>query len=147
MVSGLPELPENTVPSERQNDTEGKIIQILDMIGVERRPVEVYRIGKHSTSKYLLVKVVFPSKHNWLPALSNSRLLRNSKFASVYIRKSMTEEECSRDYELRKKARDKNQGLMTREWVVQNGEVKQISQISNKRMQETTRMPRIQISS
>ncbi|EYC42445.1 hypothetical protein Y032_0531g3023 [Ancylostoma ceylanicum] len=46
VVAGLPEANPDLRPSERQLDLEMKIMQLLDVINVECRPTEVYRLGR-----------------------------------------------------------------------------------------------------
>lgn len=46
ILSGLPESNPDMVPSAKQQDLEKRVSQVLDCLGVECRPVEVFRMGK-----------------------------------------------------------------------------------------------------
>ncbi|KAK6044864.1 endonuclease/exonuclease/phosphatase family protein, partial [Cooperia oncophora] len=117
VISGLPEAPVDMRPSARQDDLESKVCKLLDILRVECRPLEIYRLGKLADSRPRLVKLVLPSRSHWATALSNSRLLRDSEFANVYIRKSMTPAERKRDYELRTECKERNKRANARVWV------------------------------
>ncbi|EYB90673.1 hypothetical protein Y032_0216g2378 [Ancylostoma ceylanicum] len=129
VLSGIPEADPGSRPSERQVDLENKVMDVLNVLDVECRPVEVYRLGRPDPSRPRLIKVVFPTRAHWRTALSNGRLLRSSRLSGVFIRRSMTEEERKKDYELRQIAREKNAGLSRKEWVVYRGEVRRISEL------------------
>ncbi|KAK6060387.1 hypothetical protein COOONC_01955, partial [Cooperia oncophora] len=118
VISGLPEAPVDMRPSARQDDLDSKVCKLLDILRVECRPLEIYRLGKLADSLPRLVKLVLPSRSHWATALSNSRLLRDSEFANVYIRKSMTPAERKRDYELRTECKERNKRANARVWVV-----------------------------
>lgn len=121
IISGLQEPADTVKPSLKLRDLEEKVEGILDVLKVECRPVELYRMGKPEASRPRLVKLVLPSKAHWLTALSNSRLLRSSEFSDVFIRRSMTSEERRREYELRQEARNRNREAKNKEWVVYRG--------------------------
>ncbi|EYB97204.1 hypothetical protein Y032_0142g2297 [Ancylostoma ceylanicum] len=118
VVAGLPEANPDLRPSERQPDLEMKVTQLLDVINVECRPTEVYRLGRPDKSRSRLVKIVFSSTAHWRSALSNAKLLRSSCLPNVFIRRSMSFEERKKDYELRQLAKERNAGKQYNEWVV-----------------------------
>ncbi|VDO26096.1 unnamed protein product [Haemonchus placei] len=133
VISGLEEASPQMRPSERQIDLEGKVRDVLDCLNVECRPVEIYRLGKPATDRPRLVKIVLPSKSHWRTAFKNAKNLKfSSQLKSVFVRRSMTQEERSRDYELRQQAKDRNRGKDKREWVVFRGGLKHITELSNK---------------
>ncbi|KAK6764800.1 hypothetical protein RB195_024936 [Necator americanus] len=125
VISGLPD----SGSSERLDNLEEKVNDILLALNVSCRPVDLYRMGKPNASHPRLVKVVFPSQFYWRRALANARLLRGAGFPNVYIRRSMTPDERKREYELRQEARERNRGKSQREWVVYRGELRHISDI------------------
>lgn len=121
VIAGLPQSAESVKPSLRQKELEEKVEGILDVLKVECRPVELYRMGKLDTARPRLVKLVLPSKAHWLTALSNARLLRSSEFRDVFLRRSMTPEERRKEFELRQEARNRNSKAKRKEWVVYRG--------------------------
>ncbi|VDP45303.1 unnamed protein product [Heligmosomoides polygyrus] len=66
---------------------------ILDLVKVECRPVNVYRMGAYSNTRPRLVKVILPTSFHWRQALHNAHLLRHSSYKAARLRKSMTPEE------------------------------------------------------
>ncbi|KIH43934.1 hypothetical protein ANCDUO_26053 [Ancylostoma duodenale] len=120
VMSGLEEPEEHMRLLDRGLDLNDKVCDILEILKVDARPSEVFRMGKPNPARPRLVKVVLPSTSCWRTALSNSRLLRESAFSNVFIRRSMTPEERKREFELRQIARDRNKGKRDREWVVYN---------------------------
>ncbi|KAL6738843.1 hypothetical protein Aduo_012345 [Ancylostoma duodenale] len=132
VVSGLEKADSNLLPSEHQADVERKVTQVLDVMKVQCRPSDVFRIGRLNSSRPLLVKVVLPSSFHWRQALANARLLRVSCFQNVFVRRSMTIEERKREFDLRQQARELNQGKHDREWVVFRGELRKVSELSKK---------------
>ncbi|KAL6735288.1 hypothetical protein Aduo_005744 [Ancylostoma duodenale] len=78
VISGLPEPPSSASRSEKLNDLESTVDAVLDILKVECRPVEAYRMGNVVDGRPRLVKLVMPSRSHWARALSNARLLRNS---------------------------------------------------------------------
>ncbi|XGW16282.1 hypothetical protein V3C99_001610, partial [Haemonchus contortus] len=130
VVSGIDEAPHQLKPSERQKDLENKVADLLDVLEVECRPVEIYRMGKLDPSRPRLVKILLPSKAHWRTALANAKNLRSAGLANVFVRKSMTAEERRHEYELRQEARERNRGKSQREWVVFRGELRKISDLS-----------------
>ncbi|EYC21617.1 hypothetical protein Y032_0019g3929 [Ancylostoma ceylanicum] len=110
VIHGIPELPEASLPSQRQLDTERKVTEILDVIGVEARPCAVVRLGNLTSGKTRLVKVIFPCRSQYFMALSKARILRdNPKFRHIFLRTSLTPSERKRQFDLRAEARQKNQ--------------------------------------
>ncbi|EYB97951.1 hypothetical protein Y032_0135g1910 [Ancylostoma ceylanicum] len=92
VFSGVAEADADLTPSERQVHTEESVQKILNVLGVEARPLEVYRMGK-------LVE-----------ALRNARSLRDyPEFNQIYVRRSMTPQEREKFKELRQRAYDLNQ--------------------------------------
>ncbi|KIH51133.1 hypothetical protein ANCDUO_18783 [Ancylostoma duodenale] len=132
VISGLAEAPPGSLPSDCQKDLETKVEKILDVLQIECRPAELRRMGRPDPSRPRLVKLVFPTRREWSTALANARLLRSSGFADVYIRRSMTESERKKDYELRQAARERNRSLGRREWVVYRGDLRRVSEINAK---------------
>ncbi|KAK5969739.1 hypothetical protein GCK32_011043 [Trichostrongylus colubriformis] len=51
----------------------------------------------------------------------------------LFVRRSMTEDERKREYELRKEAEERNKGKDVREWVVYQGQLKHTSELPHKR--------------
>ncbi|VDL72913.1 unnamed protein product, partial [Nippostrongylus brasiliensis] len=123
VISGLPEANANSSSLARQRDLQDKVDRLLEVLDVECKPSEVYRMGVPSQTRPRLVKVVFPTSAHWRRAVANARRLRSSEYRDVYLRRSMTAAERRRDYELRQVAKERNQGCDTREWVVYRGEV------------------------
>ncbi|EPB77179.1 lectin C-type domain protein [Ancylostoma ceylanicum] len=106
VLSGVKESSPTLRPSQRQKDLEDKVDAILDVLDMECRPVEIRRMGRFDLSRPRLVKVVFSNKQEWSQALAQARLLRSTSFSDVYIRRSMTENERRREYELRQQMCD-----------------------------------------
>ncbi|EYC20166.1 hypothetical protein Y032_0022g484 [Ancylostoma ceylanicum] len=129
VISGLEEPTESMRLLDRGLDLERKVCDILEIVKVDARPSEVFRMGKPNSAKPRLVKVVLPSTSCWRTALSNSRLLRSSASSNVFIRKSMTPEERKREFELRQIARERNKGKKDREWVVYKGQLTHVSDL------------------
>ncbi|KAK6044486.1 hypothetical protein COOONC_18009, partial [Cooperia oncophora] len=78
VIAGIAESSANISPSERQSELETKVSGVLDVLQVECRASEIFRIGKPNPSRPRLVKVVLPSTVHWRKALANARLLRNA---------------------------------------------------------------------
>uniref|UniRef100_A0A7I4Z602 CUE domain-containing protein n=1 Tax=Haemonchus contortus TaxID=6289 RepID=A0A7I4Z602_HAECO len=133
VISGLDEGQGGLRPSARQRDLKDKVFMVLDALDVECRPVEMYRMGKPNPKRPRLVKVVLPSRSHWRRVLANARLLREAGLPNVFIRRSMTEDERKREYELRQEARERNKGSSTREWVVYQGQLKRASELPHRR--------------
>ncbi|VDO36388.1 unnamed protein product [Haemonchus placei] len=132
VLSGLEEAPSHSLPSEKQRDLEAKVSDVLDVLNVECRPVEVYRMGKEDRSRPRLVKVLLPSRFHWRTALANARNLKSSGFANIFVRRSMTPDERKLEYELRQQARERNRGKSIREWVVYKGELRRAAELSQR---------------
>nr|CDJ89320.1 hypothetical protein HCOI_01052700 [Haemonchus contortus] len=129
-IPGLEEGQDGLRPSaEGQRDLEDKVAEV----DVECRPVEIYRMGKPDSKHHCLVKVVLPSRAHWRRALANTRLLRDTGFPMVFIRRSMTEDGRKREYELRQEARERNKGSGVREWVVYHGQLKRAAELPHNR--------------
>lgn len=108
--------------------------EVFDILDLECRPLEVYRMGKQERGRIRKVKVVLPSKSHWAAALSNSWRLRGSAtFSRVRVRRSMSSEERQREYELRQECRERNKQLNDRVWVVYRGELRRIEDLPKRR--------------
>nr|CDJ90946.1 hypothetical protein HCOI_01249700 [Haemonchus contortus] len=129
VISGLEEGQDGLRSSARQRDLEDKVARVLDAVDVECRPAEIYRVGKPNSKHPRLVKVVLPSRSHRRRALANARLLRDTGFPKIFIRRSMTEDERKREYELRQEARERNKGSGVREWVVYHGQLKRAAEL------------------
>ena len=46
VISGVPELQRDFRPTAKQADSESKITDLMNVFGVECRPLEMYRLGK-----------------------------------------------------------------------------------------------------
>ncbi|KAL6733767.1 hypothetical protein Aduo_004388 [Ancylostoma duodenale] len=132
VISGLPEPSEDLRASEKQMDLEGKVNQILDVLDVDCRPCEVFRMGRLNGDRPRVVKLVLPSRSYWATALANAHRLRKSSLASVFVRRSMTADERKRDYELRQEAKERNRNANGREWVVYKGELKRLQELPHR---------------
>uniref|UniRef100_A0A7I4XTA6 Uncharacterized protein n=1 Tax=Haemonchus contortus TaxID=6289 RepID=A0A7I4XTA6_HAECO len=133
VTSGLDEIQGAAPASTRQKDLEEKVTAVLDVLDLECRPAEVYRMGRPDPERPRLVKVVLPTRTHWRRALANARLLRGAGLSNVFIRKSMTEDERKRESELRQQARERNKGKTLREWVVYQGQLKHVSELPHRR--------------
>ncbi|KAK6047658.1 hypothetical protein COOONC_14838 [Cooperia oncophora] len=129
VISGLPEQGAELKPSEKQRELEEKVAGVLDVLNVECRPVEVYRMGRLSDVRPRVIKVVLPSRNHWLTALSNARFLRSSQYSHVYVRKSMTPDERRHDFELRQEANKRNNECGKKTWVVYKNELKNVKDL------------------
>ncbi|KIH59507.1 hypothetical protein ANCDUO_10255 [Ancylostoma duodenale] len=121
VISGLEEWGIDRPRLERQSHLEESVAGILDALKVDCLPEVTYRMGKFNDLRPLLVTVILPFKSHWSLALSNAHLLRRTKFGHIYVHRSMTLAERTREYELRQEARARNEGKPTREWVVYRG--------------------------
>ncbi|EYB81471.1 hypothetical protein Y032_0383g386 [Ancylostoma ceylanicum] len=130
VLAGLEEAPVDVGPSMRMKDLETKVEGVLSALQIECRPSELYRMGKFDPNRPRLVKIVFPSKHYWSLALANARLLKPAGYPDLFIRRSMTESERQKDYEMRKLAREKNKERGFKEWVVYRGELRRIAELN-----------------
>lgn len=133
ILSGLPESALDMPPSAKQSELECKVSEILDHIGVECRPVEIYRMGKLNDTYPRLVKLVLPSKSHWSTALSNAYRLRSSCFKNIFIRKSLTPDERKKEFDLRQECRRRNRDLKKRIWVVYRGEIRRSEDLPKSR--------------
>ncbi|KHJ79337.1 hypothetical protein OESDEN_21018 [Oesophagostomum dentatum] len=94
VIAGLEEAASGTPAFERQLHTEGAVQDILNVLEVESRPVEIYRMGKPGDNNFRLVKVVFSSQRPFFEVLKKARNLRQiDRFRNVYVRRSMTKAE------------------------------------------------------
>ncbi|KHJ80343.1 hypothetical protein OESDEN_19983 [Oesophagostomum dentatum] len=59
---GLPEAPPNSTIKEKLDDLDMKVGNILELLQIECKPVEAYRIGKEENGRSRLVKLVLPSR-------------------------------------------------------------------------------------
>ncbi|KIH60879.1 hypothetical protein ANCDUO_08857 [Ancylostoma duodenale] len=124
VIHGIPELPTNALPSERQADVEARVSDVFDALGVEARPWAVFRMGKMSETRPRLTKVILYSRSQFFAILEKARSLRQmSNYEHIFIRASLTEAERRREYDLRKEVRDRNQLLGHKQFVVYRGEI------------------------
>ena len=131
VVHNLVEAPADLPPSHKQRDLEDKVNHLLDLLDVECRPVEVYRMGKMGHGRPRLVKIVLPSRSHWKKALANSYKLPNTELSSVRVRRSMTPLEMQHEKDLRNEARERNDQLKKRVWVVYRGELRRAQDLPN----------------
>ncbi|XGW34388.1 hypothetical protein V3C99_018338 [Haemonchus contortus] len=124
VVSRIPESSPDVPPSGKQRELEVEVSEILDILRVECRPVEVYCMGKPEISRPSLVKLVLPSRNHWITALTNSHRLRAYSLSTVFVRKSLTPAECTLEKQLRLECRKRNDQLNSRVWVVYRGELR-----------------------
>lgn len=133
VVSGIPESSPNVPPSGKQRELEVKVSELLDILGVECRPVEVYRMGEPDSSRPRLVKLVLPSRSHWITALTNSHRLRASSLPTVFVRKSLTSAERTLEKQLRLECKKRNDQLNSRVWVVYRGELRRAEELPKSR--------------
>ncbi|WKX95333.1 hypothetical protein Q1695_012074 [Nippostrongylus brasiliensis] len=119
VISGIPKADPSTSPSARQAATERYVINILDELGVETKPSEVFRSGPlNDTKTPRLVKCVFSSHRFFFDVLKNAKRLRAlPEFRDIFIRRSMTPAERQKDRELRLQARQLNKSEFNGERV------------------------------
>lgn len=134
VLAGLDEAPSDLSPNLRLRDLENKVENVMSALQVECRPSEVYRMGKFDPARPRLVKIVFPSKYYWSLALANARLLKPAGFPDLFIRRSMTEPERKKDYELRQLAKERNRLKGFKEWVVFRGELRRVAELNDGRV-------------
>ncbi|KIH43703.1 hypothetical protein ANCDUO_26286 [Ancylostoma duodenale] len=109
VIYGIEEANKELPAIERQRHTEAQVEKILDVLNVESRPVEIFRMDRQLEGRPRLVKVVFSSRNYFFDVLRNAHKLRNIPlYNRIYIRQSMTIEERNNDRELREKARELN---------------------------------------
>ncbi|KIH56755.1 hypothetical protein ANCDUO_13061 [Ancylostoma duodenale] len=108
MIAGLEEAPPNLRPSRRQKDLGEKVTEVLDAMDLECRLLEVRRMGRMDLARPQLVKVVFATTQERARALDNARLLRTARFKDVFVRKSMTEAERKKEFDLHQLVRERN---------------------------------------
>nr|CDJ84837.1 hypothetical protein HCOI_00572700 [Haemonchus contortus] len=135
VIYGVPEAGSDIAASLRQEHTEKAVMDILDELDIEARPVEIYRMGKFGDKPRLIkcVKFLFTT-------LSRAKKLRSSeKFRNVYVRKSMSPDERSKDRELRKRAHELNieEHNGDRVFVVYRGNIVKSSDIPNIKQQQS----------
>uniref|UniRef100_A0A7I4YTI5 Transposase_22 domain-containing protein n=1 Tax=Haemonchus contortus TaxID=6289 RepID=A0A7I4YTI5_HAECO len=136
VIYGIPESADELPPSSKQREVEAKVTEILDVLGVECRPSEVYRMGRPGGPHPRLVKLVLPAKGHWITAISNSHRLRNSSWSNVFVRRSLTKEERDREFHLREECRARNKQLGHREWAVYRGELSRVDDLRKSRISE-----------
>ncbi|KIH50231.1 hypothetical protein ANCDUO_19691, partial [Ancylostoma duodenale] len=109
VICGIPEGESNNSLSERALLTDKTVSVILDVLDIDVRPVEVYRLGRPVDDRPRLVKCVFPCHRPFFDVLKRASKLRSvTKFKDVFIRRSMTIEERKKDQQLRAEARELN---------------------------------------
>ncbi|KIH69415.1 hypothetical protein ANCDUO_00246 [Ancylostoma duodenale] len=134
IVHGIPELPTDALPSERQADIEAKVLRILDALGVEATPWAVFRMGKMSEDRPHLTKVILPSRSHYYAVPGRARSLKEMcNYRHIFIRASLTEAERKKEYDLRQEVRNRNHSLCHGECVVYKGEVVKVLDIPSLR--------------
>ncbi|KIH68513.1 hypothetical protein ANCDUO_01151 [Ancylostoma duodenale] len=121
VFSGFAKANAELTPSERQVHTEEAVQKILKVLGVEARPLEVYRMG---------------SGRFFHTALRNVRSLRDfPEFNQIYVRRSMTPQEREKFKELRQRAYDLNQNEFNgrKAYVVYRDELVKASDIPSRK--------------
>ncbi|KIH51004.1 hypothetical protein ANCDUO_18913, partial [Ancylostoma duodenale] len=110
VIAGIPEHGRDLEPPDRVNHTEAMTCKVLNALGVEAHPSEIYRMDDVIEGNTRLIKCVLPSERFVVvKALCSAPALRNlSGFDLVYVRRSMTREEREKDKELRRQAHDLN---------------------------------------
>ncbi|KIH65490.1 hypothetical protein ANCDUO_04191 [Ancylostoma duodenale] len=109
VIAGVAEAEGELVPVDRQAHTEAMTCRVLNALGVEARPTEIYRMGDYSEGEVRLIKCVLPSERFFHKALRNAPTLRNLRgFDRIFIRRSMTREEREREKDLRRQAHELN---------------------------------------
>ncbi|RCN42638.1 hypothetical protein ANCCAN_11389 [Ancylostoma caninum] len=121
VLDGMEEAPADVSPSMRMKNLETKVENVLSALQMECRPSELYRMGKFDPKRPRLVKIVFSSKLYWSLGLTNARLLKLAGYPDLFIRRSMTEIESQKDYELHQLATERNRERCFKEWVVYRG--------------------------
>ncbi|EYC38448.1 hypothetical protein Y032_0715g1768 [Ancylostoma ceylanicum] len=140
VLSGLPEPSEELRASEKQAELEKRVTDILDVLEVDCKPSEVFRMGRVNGGRPRLVKLILPSRSYWATALRNAHRLRTSSYSSVFVRKSMTPDERKLDYDLRQEAKDRNKSANERVWVVYKGELKRIQDLPYRQQSVNSRV-------
>ncbi|VDO24909.1 unnamed protein product [Haemonchus placei] len=74
VIAGLPESSPNLRPSAKQSELEAEVGDLLDILGVECRPLEIYRFCKAADTRPRLVKLVLQCRSHQITALSNPYL-------------------------------------------------------------------------
>ncbi|KAK6019565.1 hypothetical protein OSTOST_14794, partial [Ostertagia ostertagi] len=143
VIHGVPEAEAGLSASLRQQHTERCVSKILDVLDIETRPLEVFRMGKVG-QKPRLIKCVFSSRKFMFETLSKAKQLRSSsEFSSVFM-KSMTPEQRAIDRDLRNRAyelnRDEHNG--ERVFVVYKGEIVKASEIQPMRTFSSKKLSR-----
>ncbi|VDL80495.1 unnamed protein product [Nippostrongylus brasiliensis] len=138
IFAGVPEAPQNLKVSEKLADLDKKISNIFDILEVESYPKAAFRMGKFSSSRPRLVKVILYSRSQWITALSNAYRLRSTEFKTVFVRKSMSLEERRHEFDLRQEAKKRNAELNAKIWVVYKGELIKADNIPKLKEQHRT---------
>ncbi|EYC23258.1 hypothetical protein Y032_0015g2556 [Ancylostoma ceylanicum] len=134
IIHDIPELPTNTLPSERQSYVEARVSETFDVLGVEAKPLAVFRMGRPSEARPRLAKVILPSRSQYFAILGRVKSLSQTNgYNHLFIRASLTEAERKREFDLRKEALDRNQSSGRKEYVVYRGVVVKVSEIPNLR--------------
>ncbi|VDO77138.1 unnamed protein product [Heligmosomoides polygyrus] len=133
VISGLKESRNGGSTYERHRGLVENVCDVRDVLRVECGPSDVYLMGKPDPSRPRLVKALLPSRSHWNRVLANPRFFRKaSVFEDVFVRRSTTPEERKQDFELRKLAKERNAGKSRREWVVNRGLLKHVSELPNR---------------
>ena len=110
-------IPESLVekPRDRNKADRDTVLDILDDIGVDGVPVNVFRMGVFNAGRWRPVKVVFSNPHDASQVIRNSPRLKSSRFKDIYVRRSMTPSELAEHRRLRlqlKEARKTNPNVV-----------------------------------
>ncbi|KIH68365.1 hypothetical protein ANCDUO_01305 [Ancylostoma duodenale] len=126
VIYGVKESDKGLPAIERQKQTEKQVESILNVLDIEARPVEIFRMGKPSDGRPRLIK-----------ALRNSHKLRdNPAYSGIFLRRSKIKinAEEREDRALRAEARDLNakEGSGRKIYVVYRQRVVKTSEITSR---------------
>ncbi|KAI1710078.1 hypothetical protein Ddc_13618 [Ditylenchus destructor] len=100
VLANVPET-ESTSAQTRVNEDNKKVMEILDELDIEARPLTVFRMGKTDGKTPRLLKVELPTRgHTQQTIQSKAKLQKSTRFASVRVRASLSKEDRDRRHEL-----------------------------------------------
>ncbi|KAI1691034.1 hypothetical protein Ddc_24503 [Ditylenchus destructor] len=105
----LANVPESVSPSAqtRVNEDNQAVMEILDELDIEARPLTVFRMGKMDGKTPRLLKVELPTRgHTQRTIQSKAKLQKSTRYASVRVRASLSKEDRDRRHELIAKCTD-----------------------------------------
>lgn len=91
----LTNVPESSEPSAfaRNSSDFNRVNQILDFLGVECRPLSVFRMGRPQQNRPRLIKVVLPSSRHQAEAVRRAPRLRFlPPHKGIFLRPSLSRE-------------------------------------------------------